>query len=425
MQVLPIHRAGIGLKPQHYADVLHGCDSALPGWVEVHPQNYWGPGAEERNYWLSQIAERLPLSFHSVGLSLGSAGGLNEAELERLAMLCERYNPAMVSDHLSFSGNAHDRVSDLLPIPYTREALDVFVSAVDRVQERLGRQMLIENPARYLAYAHNDMNEVEFLARLIARTGCGLLLDINNVVVTCGNLGGAPADYLATIDPDWIGEVHLSGHAIVEHPSGPLHIDDHASAIAEDVWSLYVDFIATGGPQPTLVEWDNNIPDYEALIAEALKADNILNPPRHGEGDHPQDGGGAPEDFPELSMSGPLQRAPPPAPLVPLPVPGRNCEVQASLITIIRKGPDALDPALFAGERERVLLGLQTHAITINRARLQVLDAAFPEIREAMGAEKFRRLCDAFIETEAGRASEINDLPATFNHFCETLLEHG
>ena len=181
--------AGIGLKPQHYDAVVDPENpSGRPAWVEVHPQNYYCDGGPPHR-WLSAIADQLPLSLHSVGLSLGSANGLIDDQLEKLAQLCERYRPAMVSDHLSFSGNAHDRFADLLPLPYTHAMLDHFAAQVDRVQQRLGRRMLIENPSCYLAYAHNDMDETAFLARLVKRTGCGLLLDINNIVVTTRQSG--------------------------------------------------------------------------------------------------------------------------------------------------------------------------------------------------------------------------------------------
>jgi uncharacterized protein len=272
---------GIGLKPQHYGAILNP-DEPLekPAWVEVHPQNYFGDGGPPHR-WLSAIAEQLPISFHSVGLSMGSAGGLNEADLNKLAILCERYSPAMISDHLSFSGNAHDRFADLLPIPYTEEALNHFAVQVNCVQDRLGRQLLIENPSCYLAYRDNDMVETGFLRELIARTGCGLLLDINNIVVTTGNLGGAAEDYLAAIDPDWVGEIHLAGHATENHDSGPLYIDDHGSAVGTLVWALYADFIQRAGPKPTLIEWDSDVPDYATLMAEAEKARAILTEARH------------------------------------------------------------------------------------------------------------------------------------------------
>jgi uncharacterized protein len=269
-------RTGIGLKPQHYDAVLDPeHPSGRPCWVEVHPQNYFSDGGPPHR-WLTAVAEHYPLSFHSVGLSLGSVDGLNAYDLERIAILCDRYNPASISDHLSFSGNAHDRFADLLPIPYTAESLDHFAAQIGRVQDRLQRQMLIENPSCYLAYRDSEMRETDFLSELIERTGCGLLLDINNIVVTTGNLGGAAEEYLAAIDADWVGEIHLAGHATEHHNSGPLYIDDHGSAVSASVWKLYEDFIARAGPKPTLIEWDTDVPDYATLMAEAAKADAIL-----------------------------------------------------------------------------------------------------------------------------------------------------
>lgn len=270
-------KVGIGLKPQHYVAILDSqVQPGRPAWVEVHPQNYFCDGGPPHR-WLSAVAEYFPISFHSVGLSLGTADGLIEDQLDRLASLCDRYNPAMVSDHLSFSGNAHDRFADLLPIPYTHEALDHFAAQVDRVQQRLGRQMLIENPSCYLAYADNEMPETEFIAQLIGRTGCGLLLDINNVVVTTGNLGGDPRDWLAQINPGSVGEIHLAGHATEQHDSGPLLIDDHGSPVGDVAWMLYLDFIAAHGPKPTLIEWDTNTPDYATYMAEVGKAQAMLD----------------------------------------------------------------------------------------------------------------------------------------------------
>jgi uncharacterized protein len=278
--------AGIGLKPQHYADVLSG-DSPLgrPDWVEVHPQNYygvsdlWGGGPPHR--WLTAISEICPVSFHSVGLSLGSADGVNRDDLDKLAALCQRYQPASVSDHLSFSGNAHNRYADLLPVPYTQACLDHFVITIGAVQDRLGQNILIENPSRMLAYQGDDMSEVEFIAALIARTGCGLLFDINNVVVSAVNLGFNAADYVDAIDPDWVGEIHLAGHMVEQHDSGPLLIDDHGSAVGAETWALYRRFLARAGAKPTLIEWDNDVPEYTVLMAEAGKAQACMQENRH------------------------------------------------------------------------------------------------------------------------------------------------
>ncbi len=275
---------GIGLKPDHYATVLGEDDSAgdatpslpMPAWLEVHPQNYFGDGGPPHR-WLSAIADKFPLSFHSVGLSLGSSDGLNEYDLEKLADLCSRYDPAMVSDHLSFSGNAHHRFADLLPIPYTQEALDHFARQIDRVQARLKRPMLIENPSRYLAFADDEMDEIAFIEKLIAKTGCGIIFDINNVEVSCGNLGESAEAYIDAVDPDWVGEIHLAGHAIEEHESGPLRIDDHGSQVSNVTWRLFERFIARAGPKPVLIEWDTDIPAYTTLMAEAQKAQAVLD----------------------------------------------------------------------------------------------------------------------------------------------------
>ncbi len=274
---------GISLKPQHYNQLLtqeQGPDQTNhfppPAWLELHPQNYFGDGGPPHR-WLAAISDRFPLSFHSVGLSLGSADGLNQNDLEKLAALCERYDPAMVSDHLSFSGNAHDRFADLLPIPYTAEALDHFARQIDHVQTRLKRNMLIENPSRYLSFADDEMDEIEFIAALIAKTGCGIIFDINNVEVSCGNLGLSAEEYVDAIDPDWVGEIHLAGHAVETHESGLLRIDDHGSHVGDICWALYDRFIARAGAKPTLVEWDTDVPDYTVLLAEAAKAQAVMD----------------------------------------------------------------------------------------------------------------------------------------------------
>lgn len=272
---------GIGLKPQHYGAVLQSVSASIsapsssPAWLEVHPQNYFGAGGPPHR-WLSAIAEHFPISFHSVGLSLGSANGVDGLELDQLAALCERYQPAMISDHLSWSGSASNRYPDLLPVPYTDEALGHFVTQVGRVQDRLKRRILIENPSRYLAFAHDDMSEAQFLHNLCDLTGCGILLDINNIEVSATNLALDAAAMLDAIDPHLVGEVHLAGHAREEHETGVLLIDDHGSAVSDVTWALFARFTARAGRRPVLIEWDTDVPAYEVLMGEAAKAENIM-----------------------------------------------------------------------------------------------------------------------------------------------------
>lgn len=272
---------GTGLKSQHYEALLDpSCPSGRPNWVEVHPQNYFGDGGPPHR-WLTAISEHYPLSFHSVGLSLGSVDGLNQYDLGRLAILCERYQPASVSDHLSFSGNAHNRFADLLPVPYTKTSLDHLAGEIGKVHDRLKRSILIENPARYLAYRGDEMSEVEFIERLLSKSGCGLLFDINNIEVSATNLGFSAEAYVDAIDADWVGEIHLAGHAVEHHESWPLLIDDHGSQVTDTTWQLYRRFIERAGPKPTLIEWDTDVPEYDILMAEAGKAAAIVNEACH------------------------------------------------------------------------------------------------------------------------------------------------
>jgi uncharacterized protein len=274
MNVFNSARAGIGLKIQHIPALLDAADTANgPGWVEVHPQNYFVSAKAQQL--LVEVSQHYPVSLHSTGLSLGSADGLNQGDLDQLAALCDVISPALISDHLSFSGNAQNRLPDLLPIAYTCQALEHFARQICTVQDRLGRQLLIENPARYLSWRHSDMTEPKFLAQLIAATGCGLLLDISNIFVTTGNVGGTVEEWLAAIDPDWVKEIHLAGHIVEDYNGAPFYIDDHGSAVPDHIWAIYADVIARFGPKPTLIEWDNDTPDFGILLAEAKKADAI------------------------------------------------------------------------------------------------------------------------------------------------------
>lgn len=268
--------AGIGLKPCHYGAVLGECgDAPLPAWAEVHPQNYFADGGPAHR-WLGAVAEVLPLSFHSTGLSLGSAEGPCLDELEALARLVKRYQPAQVSDHLSWSVSGADHFPDLLPMPYTETALQRLCTSIAVVQDRLRRPILIENPSRYLAFAGDTMDEATFLHRLCRQTGCGLLLDINNIAVSAGNLGLDSEAMVDAINPALVGEVHLAGHTREDHGSFVVAIDDHGSPVAAETWALFARFVARAGAVPTLIEWDTNVPDYAVLMGEAATAGAIL-----------------------------------------------------------------------------------------------------------------------------------------------------
>ncbi len=275
---------GMGLKPEHCADVLGLTDAdgvpsthaGPPAWVEVHPQNYFMDGGPSHR-WLGAIAERLPLSLHSTGLSLGSAAGPDADELDALARLVRRYQPAMVSDHLSWSNAGGQKFPDLLPMPYTHAALDRLVANVGLVQERLGRAIAIENPSRYLAFAGDSWDEVDFIHTLCARAGCSLLLDINNVVVSAHNLGFAAADWLARVDPALVAEIHVAGHSTEHFDDGTsLKIDDHGSAVDATCHALLARFVARAGPRPVLVEWDSHVPALAVLLGEVAAVDQTL-----------------------------------------------------------------------------------------------------------------------------------------------------
>lgn len=298
-------RAGLGLKAAHYSDLLAAVEGrcsfgedrtqnagaqnadtqnaeiaadmpANPAWVEVHPQNYFCAGGPP-HHWLSAIAAHLPISFHSVGLSLGSSGGVDVQELEALATVCARYQPAMVSDHLSWSSFGDHHFPDLLPVPYSQAMLDHFVIQVERVQERLGRRILIENPSHYLAYRHADMSEVDFLHSLCRRSGCGLLLDINNVEVSAFNLTYDATTWLDAIDPSLVGEIHVAGHARKADADGyEMAIDDHGATVSDRCLALAQGFITRAGPKPVLLERDSNIPSYATLAMEMQQIDRLL-----------------------------------------------------------------------------------------------------------------------------------------------------
>lgn len=267
--------AGVGFKPEHGAAILAAAQPI--GFFEVHAENYMGAGGPPHAQ-LTALRERYALSIHGVGLSIGSTGPLDRAHLARLRRLCDRYAPASFSEHLAWS--SHDGVyfNDLLPLPYTEATLARVADHVDEVQTALKRQMLLENPSTYLGFAESTIPEVEFLAEVSRRTGCGLLLDINNVFVSATNHGTSALDYLDRFPLDRVAEIHLGGHDADTGDAGEkLLIDSHRVAVAGEVWALYREVIGRIGALPTLIEWDNDVPDWPTLRAEAVAAQHILS----------------------------------------------------------------------------------------------------------------------------------------------------
>jgi uncharacterized protein (UPF0276 family) len=263
---------GIGLKAQHMAEILE--QRPRLGFLEIHAENYMGDGGAPHR-WLSAIAEHYPLSVHGVGLSLGGDQPLDEDHLEKLARLVERYRPRLVSEHLAWSVMDGHYLNDLLPIPYDEDSLAVVAAHVDQVQERLGRAILVENPAVYVAF-DSSLAEPQFLAELSRRTGCGLLVDVNNIYVSYCNVGLTIEGYLDTLPRSAVGEIHLAGHHVRRIGNAEIRIDDHGSAVRDEVWSLYRQAVARFGAVPALIERDSDIPALSVLLEEAAIADRIL-----------------------------------------------------------------------------------------------------------------------------------------------------
>lgn len=264
---------GLGFKAEHFAAIRD--TRPRLGFFEVHAENYMGAGGPPHRQ-LTALRQDYALSLHGVGLSIGGPDRPDAAHLKRLRDLITRYQPASFSEHLAWSSHGSDYLNDLLPLPYTPETLQLVCDHVDEVQATLGCRLLLENPSTYVLFSQSTLDETEFLAEIARRTGCGLLLDVNNVFVSCTNHRTDPQDWLAAIPLDAVGEVHLGGHATEALPSGPLLIDDHGSPVADPVWALYSQTIARAGALPTLIEWDNDIPDFPILLAEAARAADIL-----------------------------------------------------------------------------------------------------------------------------------------------------
>ena len=267
-------RGGLGLKAEHYRAVL----AAKPelGFFEIHAENYMGEGGPPHRY-LTAIRQDYSLSLHGVGLSIGGNRPLDKSHLQRLRALIERYQPGLFSEHLAWSTHDTGYLSDLLPLPYTASTLTQVCAHIDETQSALGRQMLLENPSSYLSFDESSYSEADFIAETVRRTGCGLLLDVNNVFISAANLKTSVLAYIDAYPLAHVQEIHLAGHDVTTDTEGEtLLLDTHGADVAIPVWELYAEVIARTGPLPTLIERDNNVPALEDLVAEARRADLAL-----------------------------------------------------------------------------------------------------------------------------------------------------
>jgi uncharacterized protein len=267
--------AGLGLHREHLDQVLAGAGRL--GFIEIHAENFMSEGGPNLAL-LDRLARQYPISLHGVALSLGGEAGLDQAHLKRLRRIIDRIAPASFSEHLAWANHDGVYFNDLLPIAYDTATLARVAEHIDAAQAALGMRLLLENPSTYVSYVSSTWDEVDFLTEIARRTGCGLLLDINNAVVSSVNHGWNPQDYLQRFPLGLVGEIHLAGHAEATDEAGaPLLIDSHGEAIAEPVWSLYADVIARAGPLPTLIERDNDIPAFAVIAAEVARAAAILS----------------------------------------------------------------------------------------------------------------------------------------------------
>lgn len=266
--------AGVGFKAEHAGEILGG--KASVGWFEIHPENYMVAGGP-RLAMLADVCAQYPVSMHGVGLSLGGGDPLDVRHLADLKRLVDRFNPAMVSEHIAWSSHDGLYMADLLPTPMTKTSLDQLVAAIDTVQSHIGRRILIENPTSYLPLPQNSISELDFITEAARRSGCGLLIDVNNIYISAHNLGFDAEAFVDGIPADLVGEVHLAGHERDANDQDSILIDTHSRPVADPVWALFDRLIARIGPKPTLIEWDNDVPSWPVLQHEAALADTRLN----------------------------------------------------------------------------------------------------------------------------------------------------
>jgi uncharacterized protein len=274
-QLRKLSGAGIGLRLPHIAEVVATRPSV--GWLEIHPENFLAnPHAEEL---LIELSGQYPISVHTVGVSIGTANGIDRAHMKRVRALIDKVNPVLVSGHLAWSTHAGEYLNDLLPLPYNEETLQLVVDHVCEVQDGLGRSYLVENPSSYIGFKMSSMTEPEFLSELVHRSGCELLCDVSNVYLSAHNMHYNAHQYIDELPASAIGELHLGGFSAEQDeadPSSDLLVDAHATPVAEPAWDLYAYAVRRYGPKPTLIEWDNDIPPLSELLNQAIRADEIV-----------------------------------------------------------------------------------------------------------------------------------------------------
>lgn len=275
---IPANAIGIGLRGEHYQEVSTG--SPKVDWFEVHSENYFGQGGIAHTC-LSKIRNSYPLSFHGVGLSIGSTDSLNQVHLARLKELIDQYQPALVSEHLSWSSVEGIYLHDLLPLPMTSEVIQHLVNRIQQIQEYLGQRILVENASSYLEFTHSHMPEWEFISEIAQQSGCGLLLDVNNVFVNACNHNFDPFEYISGVSPELVGEMHVAGHTVKKLSNGEIRIDSHDQRVCDEVWDLYKFAVQRYRHAPTLIEWDKNLPDFSMLLDEAEIARSHQSEFRH------------------------------------------------------------------------------------------------------------------------------------------------
>ena len=371
-------RAGVGLRFQHHQAVI-GRKPPV-GWFEVHTENYMGGGAPLRD--LDAIRRDYPISLHGVGLSLGSAEGLDPGHLARIRQVADRVEPGLISEHLSWSISGGVYLADLLPLPMTEEALAIVCRHVDQTQSCLRRPILVENPSSYLRFRHSTIPEWEFLAAVAARTGCGILCDVNNICVSAANHGWKTSDYLAALPASAIGEIHLAGHSVRELEGGrTLQIDDHGSQVTPEVWQLYSGALSRFGPVPTLIEWDTDVPPLETLLGEAARADSLLEDARNDS-------------------------------VVPTLI-EVQCAMRRSLV-----GHDDREAAAYVlSDGLAPAARLNVYRNTSIGALTSALRLSYPAIYRLVGAAFFEEAARIFIEKEPPRGANLDEYGAGFPEF--------